>query len=228
MHIKGILFDLDGTLAHTLPICIKAYQQTVQHFTGRSFTEQEVTANFGLSEDGILQRVIPEHWEEGLKLYFALYEKLHVECPAPFPGIDRVLQLLKDRGILMAVVTGKGDYTATYTLKYLGIADYFDRVEAGDANAVIKAIAMQKILTAWNMEPRHAAYIGDTYSDMEQATMAGVLPLGAAWCETATLDSPASTVQATSFSTVESFINWLEENISTTSTTPSINNQVNT
>src|ERR1700738_5364002 len=125
MHIKGIIFDLDGTLAHPLPICIKAYQQTFKHFTGRSFTEQEVTAHFGLTEAGIFQRVIPQHWEEALKLYFEIYERLHGECPAAFPGIEKALQLLKERGIFMAVVTGKGEYTAAYTLKYLVIAHYF-------------------------------------------------------------------------------------------------------
>jgi len=213
MQIKGILFDLDGTLAHTLPICIKAYQQTFKHFTGRSFTEQEVTANFGLTEAGVIQRVIPEHWEEGLKFYFEIYEELHVECPTPFPGIEKALQLLKERGVSMAVVTGKGEYAATYTLKYLGIADYFDRVEVGDANAVIKARAMQKILTAWNMEPQYAAYIGDTYSDMEQSVTAGVLPLGAAWAETTTINAPDSTVQVLAFPTVEDFTNWLKEHV---------------
>jgi phosphoglycolate phosphatase-like HAD superfamily hydrolase len=221
MHIQGIIFDLDGTLADTLPICIQAYQETLKHFTGRSFTEEEITAHFGLIEAGILQRIIPEHWEEGLKLYFEIYERLHVECTTPFPGIDRVLQLLKERGILMAVVTGKGDYTAAYTLKYLGIAQYFEHVEVGDANTVVKAQAIGKILTAWNMEPRYAAYVGDTYSDMEQAVTAGVLPLGAAWGETSTLASPNSTIQATTFPTIDSFIDWLKENVEALPTTQS-------
>jgi pyrophosphatase PpaX len=213
MHIKGIIFDLDGTLAHTLPICIKAYQQAFEHFIGRPFTEQEVTAHFGLTEAGIFQRIMPEHWEEGLKLYFEIYEKLHVECPTPFPGIIQALQLLEERGILMAVVTGKGDHTAAYTLKYLGIAHYFEHVEVGDANAIVKAIAMRRILTAWQMEPRFAAYIGDAYTDTEQATTAGVLPLGAAWCATETLTHPGSIAPAVTFSTVDSFIDWLKVNI---------------
>ena len=213
MHIKGIIFDLDGTLAHTLPICIKAYQEAFEHFTGRTFTEQEVTAHFGLTEAGIFQRVIPEHWEEGLNLYFEIYEKLHVECPTPFPGIIQALQLLRERGILMAVVTGKGEYTTTYTLKYLDIAQYFEHVEVGDANAIVKAIAIRKILTAWNMEPRFAAYIGDAYTDTEQATAAGVLPLGAAWCTTETLTYPGSIAPTITFSTVDNFIDWLNANI---------------
>jgi pyrophosphatase PpaX len=213
MHIKGIIFDLDGTLANTLPICIKAYQQVYEHFTGRAFSEQEVTAHFGLTEEGAFQRVIPEHWEEGFKLFFETYKKLHVECPAPFPGITQALQLLRERGILMSVVTGKGAHTAAYTLKYLGLAPYFEHVEVGDANAIVKAMAIRRILADWQMDPYQAAYIGDAYTDIEQAKTAGVLPLGAAWCSTQTLSYPGAIAPAVTFATVDSFIDWLDANI---------------
>jgi len=206
-------YDLDGTLANTLPICIKAYQYAFEQFTGRSFSEQEVTAHFGITEAGIFQRVIPMQWEEALKLYFETYEKLHVECRYPFPGIEEALKLLKERGILMAVVTGKSDYSAAYTLKYLGIAQYFDKVEAGDTRAIVKSSAIRKILAAWRMEPGEAAYIGDTDSDMKEAETAGVLPLGAEWAETSTLHLLGSPAPVTTFPTLQSFTNWLDDNI---------------
>ena len=42
--LKGIIFDMDGTLGDTLQLCIKAYQGSVQELTGRTsftaFTEQ--------------------------------------------------------------------------------------------------------------------------------------------------------------------------------------------
>ena len=213
MKIRGILFDIDGTLANTLPVCIKAYQHSFAHFTGHTPSEQEVTAHFGITEAGIFQRTMPEQWEEGLKYYFDVYEKLHVECSAPFPGIEEVLKLLQERGILLAVITGKGDYTAAYTLKYLGIAHYFDRVEAGDANAIVKSAAIGKILAGWQMEPGEAAYIGDTATDMQEAMAAGVLPLGAAWAETSTLHLLDSQTPVTTFPTMQSFIKWLDEHI---------------
>lgn len=213
MKIKGILFDLDGTLANTLPICIKAYQYTLKQFTGRAFSEQEITAHFGISEAGILQRIIPEQWEEGLKVYLEAYEKLHVACNAPFPGIEDALKLLQERDVLMAVVTGKGAYCATYTLKHIGIAHYFDRVGVGDERAIVKASVIGEIRAAWAIEPGEAAYVGDTDSDMQEAMSAGVLPIGAAWAETSTLHPLASQAPVTTFPTLQSFINWLDEHI---------------
>lgn len=213
MEIKGLLFDLDGTLANTLPLCIKVYQHTLKKFTGRDFSEQEVTEHFGITEEGIFRRVVPDQWEAALACYNDVYEELHEECPAPFEDIVAMLELLKQRGVAMAVVTGKGPYTARFTLDYLGIAHYFDQVEAGDAYALIKSAAMRKILAKWQMEPRHAAYIGDSASDIEEATAAGVLPLGACWAATSTIHQLDSMEPFATFSSVKRFIHWLDDTI---------------
>jgi pyrophosphatase PpaX len=213
MQLKGFLFDLDGTLANTLPLCIKVYQLTMHHFTGKDYTEAEITAHFGLTEAGIFQRLLPEHWQEALDYYHTTYEQLHNECSEPFPGIDGALQRLQQRGIRLAVVTGKGSHTARFTLQYLGLARYFDRVEAGREDAVDKVTAMQRVMTAWQIQPEDAAYIGDAASDIEQSAKAGVLPLAAEWAETATINALEEIRPAASFHTIASFISWIEENI---------------
>lgn len=215
MEIKSILFDLDGTLANTLPLCIKVYKQTFQRYTGRSFSDDEITAHFGLTETGIMKRILPEQWEEGLKHYHDLYEQWHTECSKPFEGVDRALSLLQQRGIAMAVVTGKGLYTAQYTLKYLGLAHYFSTIEAGQENSVAKEQAIRKILASWQMDPTCAAYIGDTDSDIKEAAAAGVMPLAACWAETATIGHLDTMKPAATFMTVASFIDWIETHIAT-------------
>lgn len=213
MNIQGILFDLDGTLANTIPLCIKAYQQTLLHFTRRSFTEEEITTHFGVSEEGIFQRMLPQQWEVAMQHYLETYKNLHHECSEPFPQIETALQLLKERGVRLALVTGKGPVTAEMTLEYLHIAHYFDAVEAGSPTAVIKEQAIRKILASWQMAPEVAAYIGDTGSDMEEAVAAGVLPLGADWAQTSTLHLLTSIKPFATFKTITAFIDWLDHNI---------------
>ena len=213
MILKGFLFDLDGTLANTLPLCITVYQQTFKHFTGRDYTKDEITSYFGLTEAGICQRVIPEHWQEGLAYYHQQYEQQHDGCRTPFPGIEDSLKLLKERGVKLAVVTGKGEHTADLTLKYLSLTNYFDYVEAGKEDAVVKATAMHTILNAWQMNAHDAAYIGDSASDVEQSAQAGVLPLAAEWAETATIYLLKAAQPYASFKTVEAFNTWLQQNI---------------
>ncbi|WP_161977150.1 HAD family hydrolase [Dictyobacter kobayashii] len=216
MQLTGFLFDLDGTLANTIPLCIKVYQQTFKHFTGRDYSEAEITAHFGLTEGGICQQVIPDRWQEALDYYHKAYEQAHDECNEPFPGIPAVLDLLRSKGIKMAVVTGKGIHTAMLTLHHLGIADYFEFVEAGREDAVVKASAMRRILESWQMKPEQAAYIGDAASDVEQSAQAGVLALAAEWSATATIDQLEDIHPYASFTSVESFIAWIELHVEPT------------
>ncbi|GLV57067.1 phosphoglycolate phosphatase [Dictyobacter sp. S3.2.2.5] len=213
MKLAGFLFDLDGTLANTIPLCIKVYQQTFKHFTGRGYSDAEITAHFGLTEGGICQQVVPDRWQEALDYYHDAYERAHDECNEPFPGIPTVLDLLRSKGVKMAVVTGKGIHTATLTLNRLGIADYFEFVEAGREDAVVKASAMRRILQAWQIKPEQAAYIGDSASDVEQSAQAGVLPLAAEWSATATIDQLENIHPYASFTSVEDFIDWIKRNV---------------
>ncbi|HEX8036560.1 MAG TPA: HAD-IA family hydrolase [Ktedonobacterales bacterium] len=212
-----MLFDLDGTLANTIPMCIRAYQQTFEHFLGRPVLDEEITAHFGVSDEGIIQRMVPDQAEAGLRMYLENYEKLHADYREPFAEIQTALDLLKDRGVMLGVVTGKGRQTASLTLQYLGIGHYFDQVEAGNAHANVKAIAIKKILATWQMDPHDAAYVGDADTDMQQAMMAGVLPLAACWAETSTIHRLGSHPPLATFASVRSFIDWLDTNISTRS-----------
>jgi HAD superfamily hydrolase (TIGR01549 family) len=208
-----MLFDLDGTLANTIPMCIHAYRQTFEQLLGRPVLDEEITVHFGLSDEGIIQRMVLGQAEAGWKLYLDVYEKLHADYREPFAGIPTALDLLKDRGVALGVVTGKGAQTATLTLKYLGIDHYFEKVEAGNAHANVKAMAIGKILAAWRMGPRDAAYVGDADTDMQQAMTAGVLPLAACWAETATNHRLSSMSPFATFESVHTFIDWLDEHI---------------
>jgi pyrophosphatase PpaX len=211
MHIKGLLFDFDGTLANTLPVCIKTFQHTFQEYTGRSFTEQEIISHFGISEEGILQRVIGDQWQPALDRFMEIYTQLHVECAKPFAQVETVLQHLKDRGIALGLVTGKGPRSAEFSLNYLNLAHYFDNIEVGNEHAIVKAQAMKKILAEWHMDPSEAAYIGDTDTDMMEARIAGVLPIGACWADTTTIDSTNMAEPLITFTSIDSFIDWLDE-----------------
>lgn len=213
MNLQGFLFDLDGTLANTLPMCIKAYRSTFEHFLHRSFSDEEIVSYFGFNEEGTIRKVMPGHVEEGLQTYHKIYEQLHYECQEPFVGITDALQLLRRRNVRMAVVTGKGIYTAELTLKYIGIDHYFDFVEVGDANAVVKMATIGKILDAWQIAPQHAAYIGDSAIDMTEAAAAGVLPLGACWAPTATIHELTSMQPYATFDSISAFIDWLAINV---------------
>jgi phosphoglycolate phosphatase/pyrophosphatase PpaX len=112
MRFAGMIWDLDGTLANTLPVCIAAMQHALAAHTGRHYSDAEIVALFGVTEAGMIQRVIQDGWREAERAYLAEYERLHDSTLTVFPGIEETLQGLRDRSIRLAIVTGKGQESA--------------------------------------------------------------------------------------------------------------------
>jgi len=106
--IKAMIFDLDGTIGDTVPLCIDAFRKSINPFMKRGISDEEIIATFGPSEEGTIKALIPEHYEEGIEQYLYYYKKLHKKCPKPFDGIVEVISDLKKKGILVSMVTGKG------------------------------------------------------------------------------------------------------------------------
>ena len=78
MKLRGILFDMDGTLGDTLPICVQALQGTLSVFTHRGYTQEEIYAMFGPSEEGLLYKRIPQpQWQPDLDDFLGRYRALH-------------------------------------------------------------------------------------------------------------------------------------------------------
>lgn len=208
VQITTFIFDFDGTLADTLPVCIESFQQTLERHTGRSWTEEEIVAHFGLSEEGILQRLMPEHWPHCLTDFLEIYAQRH-DTVHPFPGVEEMLEELKRRGGRLALVTGKGEATARISLGHLDLARHFERIEVGSPERNVKADHIRRLLRESGTPPARAAYIGDAPSDMNSAREAGVLALGAAWFESADAEALRDRGAAEVFRTLEEFLRWV-------------------
>ncbi|NMG05434.1 HAD family hydrolase [Brasilonema sp. UFV-L1] len=207
--LKGIIFDLDGTLANTLPVCFTAFRQAFFEYLNRHFTDEEISSYFGPSEEGIFQRLVQSEWQACLQMYLDEYEKAHAICEQPFPGIETALSYCQQKNIALGIVTGKGRDSAAISLRYLGLEDYFDTIKTGSANGGIKPLAIKSVLEKWKIAPECVAYVGDSPSDMVDAKEVGVIPLAAAWAKTASFERLEAMAPLATFSTVENFIDWI-------------------
>ncbi|HSV86293.1 MAG TPA: HAD hydrolase-like protein [Levilinea sp.] len=209
MPLSAIIFDLDGTLADTMDICVEAYQHTMQKYLDRWVPEEVIAAEFGRSEEGILGTFLPAvASNERLKEYLYHYRRLHQRVDEPFEGILALLGSLQRRGLRIAIVTGKGEHSASISMAVLGLAPYIERLEFGHAAYNNKSENIRRVLAEWGIDPAQVAYLGDMISDMHHASEAGVLPLGAAWSRTATVLENDGAAHV--FYSVEDFRRWLE------------------
>ncbi len=210
MSIQGVIFDLDGTVGDTLPVCYVAFREVFESYLGRSYSDQEIRAMFGPTEEGMLQQAIPARFEDALATYLAAYEKAHGNCLRPFPGIPEVLDVLDAQGVRRAIVTGKGPRSAEISLRVMGLADAFERVEAGSPGGNVKADKMRSVIEDWGVAPANVACIGDAPSDIRSARESGAIPLAAAWAATADYDTLQALGPQATFRHVREFQEWFE------------------
>ena len=213
MKLDGVIFDLDGTLGDTLPVCFAAFRRALEGFSSRQYTDEEIAALFGPSEVGMIQRMVPDRWQACLEAYLAAYEEESAKGERQFPGIERALRLLKRRGVPLAIVTGKGEHSAAISLAHLRLAEFFDVVETGSPDRGVKPLAIKRVLNRWGAAPHRVAYVGDVPADMEAAKEAGVIPLAAGWAATSDADTLSALSPVETFRHVESFIRWIESNV---------------
>lgn len=127
--IKTAIFDFDGTLADTIPLCREAFRRAIQKLDGRILTDEEIERQFGPDDLGVIQKLIPgkpELHERGRELFIHYYRKLHADlAPAPFPGTAELLSTLRNLGIRLAMVTGKRLESAEISLQFFHLSEFF-------------------------------------------------------------------------------------------------------
>ena len=208
--IKAVIFDLDGTLANTLPLCIRAFRQSVEPLIQRSLSDAEIIATFGPSEEGTIMALAPSDYEQGVTDYLAFYKSLHHMCPTPFDGITEMLDILKKKGVRIAMVTGKGKHSTEISLQYFSLAHYFEIVETGSPKGARKAEGIQHILNELkDIKKEEIIYVGDAPSDIIASKKVGISVVAAAWAETAEPKKLEELEPNELFYTTKEFINWM-------------------
>lgn len=183
--LKAVIFDMDGTLGDTLPLCVEAFRQCVDAEIHRLPTPDEVTEHFGISDRGVLGALLgmnPDDPALPIHRLVEIYKKLHPAlAPAPFEGAKETLVQLRSRGIKVALLTGKERYTADPTLQQFDLAGLFDLELFGVPTHNCKGEQLREVMQTWSLRPEEIIYVGDTPTDIEVCHQEGVRIINAAW-----------------------------------------------
>mgnify|MGYP001789072824 CR=1 FL=1 len=101
--IKAVIFDLDGTLGNTLPLCIQAFRQSVEPLINRSISDAEIIATFGPSEEGTTN-ISLKHFD--LTHFFKIIETGSPSGARKSEGIQTILNSLKGLEINEVIYVG--------------------------------------------------------------------------------------------------------------------------
>lgn len=182
--IKAIIFDFDGTLANTLPVCDYAFQHVFKEFDQRELSSAEIRAMFGPSETGIIRKnLLHGDTEEAIELYYAKYLEQHAQLVDHNDEIHELLLHLREKGVKLGIVTGKARRSLDISLKALQMEHFFDAIITGDDVAQPKPDpeGLFKALAILDVRPQEAMFIGDSDADIQAGISANVLTVGVHW-----------------------------------------------
>lgn len=212
--LKCVIFDMDGTIADTLPLCIHCFRHAAWQLFKLRLTDEQILAAFGPSEEGTIALLLPGRHDEGVELFLSEYQRLHADmCPGLFGGIGELVADIKRMGAKAAIVTGKGPRAMDISMRALGMQGWFDHVETGSSKGPVKPECIRRTLDVLSVDASEAVYIGDSVSDVDSSLTASVKALSAAWADTADVQGLLKRNPEYTYLTVDSLRGYLIDNL---------------
>jgi pyrophosphatase PpaX len=187
--VKGLLFDLDGTLLDSFPAHFMAYQAMFArfdiHVTEERFLNSYSPNWYHTYEEMGLPR---ESWEAA-NLHWL--EEAAKRPPELFAGVPEMLSALQNNYALGLVTSGSRRRVAN-DLERTGLFHFFQAVVTGDDadNPKPAPDGLHLALRVMGLEASEAVYVGDAHADYEMARAAGVAFLGVASAFTNLISDP--------------------------------------
>lgn len=184
---RGVIFDLDGTLADSLEDIASAMNRTLAayRFPAHPVSDYRTFVGEGLRK--LVERALPAGTEGIQERFLATYQADYAEhlldSTRLFPGIPEVLDALQLAGVPVAVLSNKFDQPTRRLVDAL-CGRWTIRAVFGERPGVPRkpdptsALALADALGA---PPESVTFVGDTGVDILTARAASMRPVGVLW-----------------------------------------------
>jgi HAD superfamily hydrolase (TIGR01662 family) len=185
-YIKGVIFDIDGTLVDSFPVYCSAFNRGIQQYNlgpvSSRFLIDALKRSANLLE--VFRKVFPPGTDEALiercrKEILELFMKAEVEEVKLFPGVRELFKNLRDKGIRIGVATGRTSLPEKEweRFKRYGLDAFIDSIVTSREvekrkpapNAILECANRLKIPT------ENCVVVGDTEADIMASRSAGAI-----------------------------------------------------
>ena len=184
LMIKAVLFDFDGTLADTNPLIIRNFEETfAQMLPERTFEMSEIIDCIGPTLKQTGERYFPADVDGFIKTYRKFNAQYHDEMITIYPGVQKMLKALKEKGLKLAIVSSKKRELVAQGLECLDIHGFFDHIIGSDDVVHPKPHpeAINQALDYYGLTPEVCLMVGDNSHDIDGAKAAGVESIAVGW-----------------------------------------------
>jgi pyrophosphatase PpaX len=183
--MRGVLFDLDGTLLDTYDLLSESFHYAMREVLGHEESIDYFNATIG-------QPLVDQLW--GYTDDMAEHEALCVSYRAHnrmvernlikvFPGMQDMLQRLADDGWQLGVVTSKRHCSAVGNLDVFDMMPFFECLVGSDDVSQAKPDPEPVLLGAQllDLDPCQCFYVGDSPYDIMAGNAAGAHTVAVHW-----------------------------------------------
>lgn len=187
---KLIVFDLDGTLFNTTVAMSTCGNYALERLGFPLLPPSDYARFSGGSVEAFVGAALESAGDKEHRNYDAFWslylEKnglLTEDANVPYEGIELVLKELKQKGILLAVLSNKDEASCIPIIEKAFGKDTFRRVAGGKEGVPPKPdpTAFFALLKELGLRTEDCLYIGDTEVDMQTGKNAGVDTAAALW-----------------------------------------------
>lgn len=184
-RIRGIIFDLDGTLIEAYGAIYlglkEVFQQSGKEFFPYNELKRYLKADL---ESTLYQFFSPEETQRYIPIMRRKYEEVYLDHTHFLDGAKEAIETLHHRKIILGVASNKFGRFSRLALAHLNVASYFKSVVgAGDVprNKPFPDMILT-VLKEMELQAEAVVFVGDTLTDMKTGKEAGVdvygLPTG--------------------------------------------------
>ncbi len=184
MKIDAIIFDLDGTLADTIPLTIYALKKAVLELSGKEYRDEEILNEFGPIDTEIVKKLLDyKHDDIAPDIYLKHFESSFNDFVKPIEGIERLLKFIASNGIKLGLFTGRSSRATEIIVEKLGFREMFNILITGDdtKNPKPDPEGIEKALDFLSADKQSSFYVGDFEVDIYASRGAGVNSVLALW-----------------------------------------------
>lgn len=209
--IEMVIFDKDGTLAHSAPYLIQLGRSRAQHLEAQIpgvGVGSSLLNAFGFDDQGQLhpQRLLAvgsryeneiaaatyvtetgKDWIQSVRLVQEAFQEADTTMPPKastttlIPGVDELVRSLHQAHIQLGMISADITQNVVTFAQQYSLTSYFNCLAGVDTVDKSNPKACRMFFQQYNIDPAHILVIGDSGSDIRLAQSIGAHSIGVTW-----------------------------------------------